>query len=121
VCGPPVVGDPSAIDLFPVGVIDFAKGPNKGRVYYPAEGDGTGVAFNKRLAALGRVPLVVMAHGRSPNWMTFRQAQELGGHVRKGERSMPSVYWSFVERTDKETGEVKSVPFLKYFSVFNAE
>jgi hypothetical protein len=60
---PPVADDPSATDLFPIGVIDFAKGPNKGRVYYPAEEDGTGVAFNKRLAALGRVPLVVMAHG----------------------------------------------------------
>ena len=34
---------------------------------------------------------------------------------------MPIVYWNFVERTDKETGKVKSVPFLKYFSVFNAE
>ena len=60
---PPVAGDPSALNLFPVGIIDFANGPNMGRIYYPAEDDGTGVAFNKRLAALGRVPLVVMAHG----------------------------------------------------------
>jgi antirestriction protein ArdC len=65
--------------------------------------------------------LLSMMGYRSPNWMTFRQAQELGGHVRKGEHSMPIVHWNFVERTDKETGEVKSVPFLKYFSVFNAE
>jgi hypothetical protein len=59
----PVSDDPSALNLFPVGIIDFANGPNKGRVYYPADDDGTGAPFNKRLAALGRVPLVVMAHG----------------------------------------------------------
>jgi hypothetical protein len=52
---PPIAGDASAIDLFPVGVIDFAKGPNKGRIYYPADDDGSGTAFNKRLAALGRL------------------------------------------------------------------
>lgn len=59
----PVAGDPSATNLFPVGVIDFSKGPNKGRIHYPADDDGNGVPFNKRLANLGRVPLVVMAHG----------------------------------------------------------
>jgi hypothetical protein len=72
---PPVADDPSALDLFPVGILDFAQGPNKGRVYYPAEDDGTGVPFNRRLAALGRVPLVVMAHGNHdpgvPNYLGY--------------------------------------------------
>jgi dienelactone hydrolase len=72
---PPVAGDPSATNLFPVSVIDFSNGPNKGRIYYPAEDDGTGIAFNKRLAALGRVPLVVMAHGNHdpgvPNYLGY--------------------------------------------------
>lgn len=76
---PPVAGDPSALDLFPVGVIDFANGPNKGRIYYPAEDDGTGVAFSKRLAALGRMPLVVMAHGNHdagvPNYLGYEYFQ----------------------------------------------
>jgi antirestriction protein ArdC len=44
-----------------------------------------------------------------------------GGTRSQGEHSEPIVYWNFVERTEKETGDVKSVPFLKYFSVFNAE
>jgi len=65
---PPVAGDPSALNLFPVGIVDFAIGPNKGRIYYPAEDDGAGATFNQRLAALGRVPLVTMAHGNhDPN------------------------------------------------------
>jgi hypothetical protein len=72
---PPVAGDPSALNLFPIGIIDFADGPNQGRIYYPAEDDGTGVAFNMRLGALGRVPLVVMAHGNHdpgvPNYLGY--------------------------------------------------
>jgi len=57
----------------------------------------------------------------SPHWMTFSQAKSEGGMVRKGEKSMPIVYWNFSEREDKETGEKKSIPFLKHFNVFNAE
>lgn len=72
---PPVGSDPSGLDLFPVGVTDFSQGPNIGRIYYPAEDDGTNVAFNKRLAGLGRVPLVVMAHGNHdpavPNYLGY--------------------------------------------------
>jgi antirestriction protein ArdC len=57
----------------------------------------------------------------SPHWLTFNQAKDQGGMVRKGQKSMPIVYWNFSEREDKKTGENKSIPFLKYFNVFNAE
>ncbi len=60
---PPVAGDPSALDLFPVGHLEYADGPVRGSVYYPAVDDGEGQPFHERLAALGRVPIVVMAHG----------------------------------------------------------
>jgi antirestriction protein ArdC len=65
--------------------------------------------------------LLSMMGYRSPWWLTFMQAKNLGGCVRKGEKSTPIIYWNLVERTDKETGEVESIPFLKYFSVFNSE
>jgi hypothetical protein len=60
---PPVHGDPSALDLFPVGWTEYSQGGTKGSIYYPAETDGKNQAFHKRLAKLGRVPIVVMAHG----------------------------------------------------------
>ena len=73
---PPVGEDRSHLNLFPVGVLDFASGPNKARAYYPAEDDGSGVPFNNRLAKLGRVPLVVMAHGNhdpsTPNYLGYQ-------------------------------------------------
>jgi hypothetical protein len=60
---PPVQRNPSELDLFPVGWTDYNKGTTKGSIYYPAENDGKDQPFDKRLAKLGRVPIVVMAHG----------------------------------------------------------
>lgn len=60
---PSFASDPASLNLFPVGFADYSSGANRGRAYYPADDDGEDVAFNGRLSALGRVPLVVMAHG----------------------------------------------------------
>jgi antirestriction protein ArdC len=57
-------------------------------------------------------------HYTSPYWLTFKQAQELGGHVRKGEKSCPVVFWKWLEV--ERDGERERVPFLRYYSVFNA-
>src|SRR5580700_6493791 len=67
-----------------------------------------------------------MAKGyAAPIWMTFKQALELGGCVRKGERGSLVVYASSVTRTetDSETGEEseRDIPFLKDYTVFNVE
>ena len=29
----------------------------------------------------------------SPHWLTFKQARDLGGHVRKGEKACPVTFW----------------------------
>lgn len=58
----------------------------------------------------------------SPIWMTFKQAIELGGHVRKGETGSTVVYASQFTRTetDSQGDEVeRGIPFLKAYSVFN--
>ena len=36
----------------------------------------------------------------SPFWMTFRQAYDLGGYIRKGEKSSPVIFWKFQEKRD---------------------
>jgi hypothetical protein len=60
---PPVSDNPSSLDLFPVGWTEYKKGKTKGSVYYPADADGKDTPFNKRVAKLGRVPIVFIAHG----------------------------------------------------------
>ena len=37
----------------------------------------------------------------APIWMTFKQALELGGHVRKGEKGSPVVYANTIMRTEE--------------------
>ncbi len=58
-----------------------------------------------------------------PIWMTFKQAKELGGHVKKGEKGSPVVYASSFKKTDTdaEGNDVEAdIPFLKEYTVFNA-
>jgi len=61
------------------------------------------------------------------NWLTFRQAKEVGGSVRKGERGTTVCYADrFIPKAEieraRETGdEPEAVPFLKRYTVFNVD
>jgi antirestriction protein ArdC len=60
----------------------------------------------------------------APIWMTFNQARELGGFVKKGEHGSPVVYASKFKKseTDDAGQEVeRDIPFLKEYTVFNVE
>lgn len=57
----------------------------------------------------------------SPFWITFRQAKERGGSVRKGEQSTLVVFWKRLKVEDKDTHEDKVIPLLRYYRVFNVE
>lgn len=54
-------------------------------------------------------------------WLTFNQAKERGGNVRKGEKSSMVIFWKQYEAADKQSGEPVKVPVLRYYNVFNAE
>lgn len=58
-----------------------------------------------------------------PFWLTFNQATELGGHVKKGERGSPVVFASTFKKSEtQDDGEEteEKIPFLKEYTVFNA-
>ena len=60
----------------------------------------------------------------SPVWMTFKQALELGGAVRKGETGSMVVFASRFKKTETDaSGDAvdREIPFLKSYTVFNAE
>jgi antirestriction protein ArdC len=67
----------------------------------------------------------VAAGYAAPIWMTYRQAQEIGGQVRKGETGSLVVFASTITRTgtDEATGEEteQDIPFMKGYTVFNVE
>jgi hypothetical protein len=59
-----------------------------------------------------------------PLWLTYKQAAELGGQVRKGEHGSLVVYADKFtkEGTDDNGAAVEiEIPFLKGYTVFNAE
>ena len=70
----------------------------------------------------GMNPFILECMGYdSPFWLSFKQAKERGGSVKKGEKGSPVVFWKWLDVDDKETGRKKKIPLLRYFSVFNVE
>ena len=75
----------------------------------------------------------------SSYWLTYNQATERGGHVKKGEKSTPVVFWKLLDRRpragdddDSSDGDdtapaatngekARKFPVLKHFYVFNVE
>ena len=62
---------------------------------------------------------------RSRYWMTSRQAEALGGHVRKGQTGSLSIYYSSFKKREEhpDTGRQveRSIRFLRHYIVYNAD
>ena len=63
--------------------------------------------------------LLMAMNYESPNWLTLRQANAMGGQIKPGEKSCPVVFWKPMKVQDKETKEEKKIPFLRLYHVFN--
>lgn len=71
--------------------------------------------------------LVLLALGTpyaSPWWLTYRQAETLGGHVKKGEKASAVTFWKLLERGStpdqpEEGAEQRRAPILRHCFVFN--
>ena len=90
----------------------------------------TNAATQRRYSGINVLILwgAVVQHGFSgQSWLTFRQALGLGGNVRRGEKGTMVVYADrFVpdderERARRDGDEAQAIPFLKRFTVFNAD
>jgi antirestriction protein ArdC len=63
----------------------------------------------------------------SQRWLTYRQAEQAGGHVRRGEKGTVICYadrFTSRDEADKaqsEDREARTVAFLKRFTVFNLD
>lgn len=69
--------------------------------------------------------MAALANGfDSPTWMTFQQAKQLGGSVRKGEKATHVLYFDqFTVEDPREgrEGESRSIRFAKAYAVFNVQ
>jgi antirestriction protein ArdC len=56
----------------------------------------------------------------SSYWLTFNQAKQRGGSVKKGEKSSMVVFWKQYETEDRDTHQPTKIPVLRYYNCFNA-
>lgn len=60
----------------------------------------------------------------SPYWLTFNQAKQKGGNVKKGEKGTLIVFWktfSVSETNEKSETKNKDIPFLRTSYIFNVQ
>ena len=59
----------------------------------------------------------------SPYWLTYKQATDLGGHVKKGEKSTPVIFWKMLDKHDQEDDAKTTgrIPMLRQYHLFSAE
>ena len=91
-----------------------------------SNGSGLPVNFVSRRPYRGVNVFLLIAQGFStPYWLTFKQAQDRGGNVRRGERGTPIVFWRIDQKTIDETDGEKNPAapriLLRYYTVFNLE
>ena len=72
--------------------------------------------------------LLGSAEFQSPFWLTFKQALDLGGSIKKGSKSTPVIYYKFLDKTDSDgnpirqnDGTSKHTPFVRWSNVFNLD
>ena len=65
---------------------------------------------------------------QSPYWLTFKQAHDLGGNIKKGEKATPVIYYKLFEKRDDHgnlvlgsNGRPTRIPFIRWSNAFNLE
>jgi len=88
----------------------------------PWSGGGLPMNLKSKKAYRGINVFMLALQGRSSRyWLSFKQAQGMGGQVRKGEKSTIVVFWKWLKVDDKTTGKEKTIPMLRYFNVFSLD
>ncbi|MBV9828294.1 MAG: DUF1738 domain-containing protein [Alphaproteobacteria bacterium] len=93
----------------------------EGRITRPLRGNGKPYQGINVLMLWGEA--VANGYG-CPVWLTYRQAQELGAQVRKGEHGALVVFADRYRKTDRDENGIdveREIPFLKGYTVFNCE
>jgi antirestriction protein ArdC len=108
------------IDLLESGTVPWRK-PWKVKTAWPQN-----LVSKKQYRGINVLLLLAMNY-ESPYFLTFQQAHQLGGFVRKGEKACPVVFWKNLKAAAKDepetvepTDEKKSYFVARLYHVFNA-
>ena len=98
------------------------------KYYYP-----TSAATKKPYTGINHLVLNMVANGmgyRSQQWITYNQAEKLGGKVKKGEKGTHITFFkqlrikdtkNAAESDENSSDPTKVIPLMKYFTVFNLD
>lgn len=104
------------IAILEAGTVPWRKPWNYGR-----EGGPLNLVSRKHYQGINCFLLACSSFG-SPYWLTYRQARDLGGHVRKEEKGSSVIFWKIYEKEDVNVEDRKKrLPILRYYTVFNVE
>jgi antirestriction protein ArdC len=82
-------------------------------------------AFDNRAYTGMNTLLLGMSEYTDPRWGTFKAISAHGGKVRKGQASTLVIFFKQIRIKDTDPGtgadQVKKIPMLKHFNVFNVE
>ena len=106
------------ISIMEQGVIPWRKPWNTGR-----EGGPLNLVSRRHYQGINCFLLACYGSNfGSSYWLTFKQANDLGGNVRQGEKGTPVIFWKLYSKEDPDSDNgIRTVPVLRYYTVFNAE
>lgn len=65
---------------------------------------------------------IMLTEGYSnPFFVSFKQAKERGGSVKRGETGHKVVFWKFIDKDENDDRDGESYAFCKYYTVFNLD
>jgi len=100
------------ISLIESGKLDWRKTWSlKAPVNYVSEKPYTGINFI----------MLAFSGEKSPYWLTYKQATELGGNVMKGAKGYPVCFYTLKEDETSIPEKPKKYGVFKYYTVFNAD
>ena len=65
-----------------------------------------------------------MSNFSNPYWLTFNQARQAGGQIKKGSKGTPIIFYKlndYAKEKDNGELELKTIPYMQYSTVFNYE
>ena len=102
----------------------MSAAPCRGRTPWRARGHRN-ARSNRPYRGINTLVLQMTALERGwsdPRWLTYRQAEAAGGHVRRGEHGTRVVLWKWIERRDAEDPErLERFPLIRLYAVFNVD
>lgn len=82
---------------------------------------GAGPAYNRVSGKCYSLANQILLPERG-EWATFKQWQEAGGHVKKGEKASFCIFWKLYEKKKKDASDDEKpeyLPVLRYYNVFH--